>query len=999
MIIKKVTKGLKGKGFLSSVKDGYLQGGAAALPDIDIDYASDRREDVRKYVETRYNTGGLQRVFSCGTFTTLKVKAALSDVARAHKVQTHIVKYITAIIDDDAMDFTDFFKLAYKNKKVRAFIEQYPYVIEDMRALMGQPRSSSIHASAIIPVPSKKDGVEAECFDYLPIKKVDGILISELDGYSCDEIGMLKLDCLNTVELTKLNAMFNLVRDNYGDDLSLEEIEQNRMHDDASYGIFRNGFTQNIFQFGSDGMSKLTMDISPTEINDIVALNALYRPATIELGSPAAYSRYKHGEAEPVYLWGTHEIMKDTYSILIYQEQLGKIANAVGGFSLAEGVALVKYISKKKVDKIKAMKAKFMKGASDRGCPESDANSIWEMFEASGTYLFNKCISGKETLYRMNGGKWIPTIGEMYKIKNDLEYARKTNHLPLRYKYRKEGYGSTFSLNDDNRLVLNNIKDIRFEGVKHLYRITIEGGATIDVTDNHKHPTQRGKLRTDELIPGKDLMFFNIGHKKQDTGYRFTDKGKINNEMYHSKNNVIKYKLNSEKGHVGFTKRPDSEYVKYNYYRENLLGECCENCGAYANRFEVHHKNGDHSTTGDNFDNLATLCISCHKKAHYAMGRRKVGEHGLYTELRKVISVEYIGEDEVYDVEMEAPHHSFATMNGVVTCNSHATAYGLLSYVGAYLKAHYPTAFYTVALQYAKDDDKVKAIMLEMECASNCKIVPPDINVSGKEFETDYEDDYIYWSLSRIKHVGGAATTLIIEEREANGPFKGVEDFIERIQARAGEIKEDAKEADRKFTNPVNSRTVKHLIYAGCFDICEGVQIIQDRFKVLEKASNYFKTIINEKELPEDLREKQYKWAQLQIMVSTLGSVDYKRIYEDSDAKKLIKGASYSSFSKLNECNEGSKVIVCATIADVVDSSYTDKQTGEKRRFGKVTLQQDNETIELVIWNDGWINMDKLFLENIGKIVVAVCYVKYNPRSGSTNLSCSSKSFVKIVNE
>lgn len=720
MIVKKISKITDALGFNSEVKQGYIQGGGAALPDIDIDYASDRREDVRKYVESRYNTNGQQRVFSCGTFTTLKIKAALSDVARAHKVQTHIVKYITAIIDDDAMDFTDFFKLAYKNKKVRAFIETYPYVIEDMRALMGQPRSSSIHASAIIPVPSKKDGVEAECFDYVPIKKVDGMLISELDGYSCDEIGMLKLDCLNTVELTKLSAMFKLVKENYGDDLSLEEIEQNRLHDDGAYSIFRQGYTQNIFQFGSDGMTKLTMDIAPTDINDIIALNALYRPATIELGAPAAYARYKHGEAEPVYLWGTYEALKKTYGLLIYQESLSKIAHEIGGFSLSEAVALVKLISKKKVDKIKAMKEKFIEGALSKGCPEDDANSIWEMFEASGTYLFNY---------------------------------------------------------------------------------------------------------------------------------------------------------------------------------------------------------------------------------------------------------------------------------------SHATAYGLLAYVGAYVKFTYPTVFYTVALQYAKDDDRVKAIMLEMECASNCKIVPPDINVSGKEFETDYDKNYIYWSLSRIKHVGGAATTLIIEEREANGPFKGIEDFIERIQARAGEIKDEAKESDQKFTNPVNSRTVKHLIYAGCFDIVEGVHIIQDRMKVLEKASNYFKTIINDKEIPEDLRDKQYKWAQLQIMVSTLGSVDYKRIYEDSDAKKLIKGASYVSFKDLSECNEGSKVIVCSTIADVIDSSYTDKMTGEKKRFGKVVLQQDNETIELVIWNDAWCNMDRLFMENIGKIVVAVCYVKYNPRSGSTNLSCSSKSFIKILND
>ncbi len=886
MIVKKISKITDALGFNSEVKQGYIQGGGAALPDIDIDYASDRREDVRKYVESRYNTNGQQRVFSCGTFTTLKIKAALSDVARAHKVQTHIVKYITAIIDDDAMDFTDFFKLAYKNKKVRAFIETYPYVIEDMRALMGQPRSSSIHASAIIPVPSKKDGVEAECFDYLPIKKVDGMLISELDGYSCDEIGMLKLDCLNTVELTKLSAMFKLVKDNYGDELSLEEIEQNRMHDDESYSIFRNGYTQNIFQFGSDGMTKLTMDISPTDINDIVALNALYRPATIELGSPAAYSRYKHGEAEPVYLWGTHEIMKDTYSILIYQEQLGKIANVVGGFSLAEGVALVKYISKKKVDKIKAMKEKFLKGATERGCPEEDAHSIWEMFEASGTYLFNKCISGKEKFFTQNDKSESISIGDMYKIRHDIDYAQQIGKLDKFWTYKHFGYGLAYSIRESGRMFLNKIKDIRFDGYREIFRITLENGASIDVTNNHKHPTQRGEVRTDELVIGEDMMF------------------------------------------------------------------------AYD-------------------------CKSI----------------GLKTSPTKVVSIESIGVDEVYDVEMNAPYHNFATMNGVVTCNSHATAYGLLSYVGAYLKAHYPTVFYTVALEYAKDDDRVKSIMLEMECASNCKIVPPDINVSGKEFETDYDKNYIYWSLSRIKHVGGAATTLIIEEREANGPFKGIEDFIERIQARAGEIKDEAKEADQKFTNPVNSRTVKHLIYAGCFDIVEGVHIIQDRMKVLEKASNYFKTIINDKEIPEDLRDKQYKWAQLQIMVSTLGSVDYKRIYEDSDAKKLIKGASYVSFKGLSECNEGSKVIVCSTIADVIDSSYTDKMTGEKKRFGKVVLQQDNETIELVIWNDAWCNMDRLFMENIGKIAVAVCYVKYNPRSGSTNLSCSSKSFIKILND
>ena len=274
---------------------------------MDIDYQSDRRQEVKEYLERRYNKNGLQRVFSAGTFTTMKLKAVLKDVARIHNVPVYEVNYINKIIDDDSMDYTGLFQLAYTNKRVKEFIMNYPQVIEDIRTLMGQPRSSSIHASAIIITPETKDGKKMECFDYLPIKKIDDILVSEIDGYSIDDIGLLKNDCLGIKELTKFQKTRDLVVKEYGDPTTFLDIITNKLEDEKAYKLFTNGFTQNIFQFGSAGMTKFVMEMKPTCIHDLIAANALFRPATIESKSTENYVAYKNREKEPAYLWGNYE--------------------------------------------------------------------------------------------------------------------------------------------------------------------------------------------------------------------------------------------------------------------------------------------------------------------------------------------------------------------------------------------------------------------------------------------------------------------------------------------------------------------------------------------------------------------------------------------------------------------------------------------------------------------------------------------------------------------
>ncbi|WP_338327930.1 DNA polymerase III subunit alpha [Parabacteroides merdae] len=674
---------------------------------MDIDYSSDRRQEVKEYIERRYNHNGKQRVFSAGTMTTLKLKAVLKDVARVHRVPVNIVNYITAIFDDDKMTWTDLFKLAATNKKIHDFIQKYPQVIEDIRGIMGQPRSSSVHASALLVTPDQKDGEEMECFDFTPIKKVDGMLVSEVDGYALDEQGLLKNDCLGIKELSKIKAIIDICNDKYNANLTFQDIAQSGLDDPKVYQLLKEGHTQNVFQFSSVGMTKFLMSMKPNKIEDLIAANALYRPATLDSGSADRYVTCKLGDAAPVYLWGTYNAMKDTYGVLCFQEQLAQIAREVGGFSLGEGVKLVKLISKKKIDKIKALRGKFMDGANAKGCPKDDAEAIWDMFEAAGSYLFN---------------------------------------------------------------------------------------------------------------------------------------------------------------------------------------------------------------------------------------------------------------------------------------SSHATAYAITAYVGAFLKANYPSAFYTIALQWA-DDKEIPSLMSEMEQCSKAKIVHPDINVSDVQFFTDYQNDEIFWSLTRIKMVGVKTVEYIVEERQKNGAFTSIENFIHRIfkyKLKKYEYWDDSDNEEEARKVPVNARHVKHLILAGCFDKIENVKSLPERYRILCVAAKELGFDLKEEDFPSDMTDKHYFWSMLQIEVSGIGSVDYRRIYDNSEAKQHIRGrASYMTIKDafLKE-SEGKRIAVCATVLEHDEVEYQDKKTGEKKTFCKLKLQQNNDIIELVMWDDFYkANRDKV-IQSKNKMIIVSAIIKYSDYSG-----------------
>lgn len=693
------------------VGKGLEQGGHSALPDIDVDYASDRRQEIKEYLEERYNVGGKQCVFSAGTFSSLKLKAVLKDVARVYRVPVNIVNYITAIFSDEQQDWTDLFMLAATNKKVNKFIHDYPEVIEDIRTIMGQPRSTSIHASAIIVTPEEKDGEPAECFDFLPIRKMDDLLVSEFDGYSVDEIGLLKEDVLATKELSKLGAVINIVNETYQKGYTIESITRDELKDEKTYSLLTKGHTQNVFQFASPGITKFIMDVQPDCIEDLIAINALYRPATLEINATDDYIRYKHGEVAPVYDYGTYEATKNTYGIMVYQEQFMSVAHTLAGFDLGKTDYLRKAIGKKKAVLMESLKVDFINGAISNGCPDYEAETIWHKIETAGKYSFNR---------------------------------------------------------------------------------------------------------------------------------------------------------------------------------------------------------------------------------------------------------------------------------------SHAAAYALTAYAGAWLKANYPTAFYTVALQWA-DDKEIPAIMSEMEQCSTAKIVPPDVNVSGIKFFTDYETDKIFWSLSRIKMLGGKSVEYIIAEREKNGPFASVENFIHRIfryKLKKYQYWDDPDNEQEATRVPVNALHVRNLIMTGCFDRIENVKAVVERYSLLERAAKELGFKLSDTDFPADLTDKHYFWQMQQVTLSGIGSVDYRRIYDNSDAKDKIRGkASYMLLrDALSPDNEGKRIAVCATVAELSEISYKDKTTGEKKKFCKMKLQQNNDLMELVIWNDFYASHKNEISNLKDKMIITTCIVKYSEYAGVNSL-------------
>ncbi len=349
------------------------------MPDIDLDICQNGRGRMIEYVRQKY--GHVAQII---TFGTLKAKAAVKDVARVVGLGFDEANELTKLIPNTLKMTLD---LALKQepelKKRYEADAKVKRILDIGRKLEGVARNSGVHAAGIVVA-------DQPLVNFLPLCKAAGqeTLVTQFDGPTVEKVGLLKMDFLGLRTLTTLERARQLAEKSSGRSIDLETLD---LTDQRVYELFARGDTKGIFQFESGGMRDVIMRMRPNRIEDLIAANALYRPGPMEY-IPDYVSR-KHGTS-----WNTPhpimtEVLSETYGIMVYQEQVSRLVNRLGGIELKSAFRLAKAISKKKTDMIEAMREPFVKGCETSGVKREVASEVFEDILKFGGYAFNKAHS------------------------------------------------------------------------------------------------------------------------------------------------------------------------------------------------------------------------------------------------------------------------------------------------------------------------------------------------------------------------------------------------------------------------------------------------------------------------------------------------------------------------------------------------------------------------------------------------------------------------------
>lgn len=364
----------------------FLNPSRVTMPDIDTDFCIERRGEVFQYLAERY---GHDRVAQIITFGTMKAKLAVKDVGRVFDMPYKEVERVAKQIPDDLGMTIE--KALKENPDLKAMYDNEPLVrrlIDSAMKIEGMPRHHGLHAAALVIAP---DTIS----NYLPVQKTDdgGLadLATQYAKETVEEMGLLKMDLLGLRNLTVIRDAIANIKATRGFDLDISSIP---MDDKKTYEMLGRGEGSGVFQLESDGMQQVMRNLVPENIAEITALVALYRPGPIESGMVKDFTERKHGRTPIVYDHPILEpILKETYGVILYQEQVMIIAQQMAGFSLGQADYLRKAMGKKKPEVIAGFRTDFVEGAVKNGVSEKIATRIFDLMEKFAGYGFNKSHS------------------------------------------------------------------------------------------------------------------------------------------------------------------------------------------------------------------------------------------------------------------------------------------------------------------------------------------------------------------------------------------------------------------------------------------------------------------------------------------------------------------------------------------------------------------------------------------------------------------------------
>lgn len=361
----------------------FLNPERISMPDIDIDFDEDGREEVLRYVVEKY---GKDKVAHIITFGTMAARMAIRDVARIEKLPLPEADRLAKLVPERPGTTLS---RAYKEVKELSDVKSRGTdlarrTLQYAETLEGSVRHTGLHACGII---IGKDNL----MDHIPIciSKDTEFLVTQFDGKHVEDVGMLKMDFLGLKTLSIIKDAVELIRQSKGIEVNINDIP---LDDRETFELYSRGETTGLFQFESDGMKRYLRELKPNRFEDLIAMNALYRPGPMEY-IPRFINR-KHGREKIRYdLPIMEKLLKDTYGITVYQEQVMLLSQEMAGFSGGQADSLRKAMGKKKRKMMDELKEKFLEACSNRGISEKTADKVWRDWEAFAEYAFNKSHS------------------------------------------------------------------------------------------------------------------------------------------------------------------------------------------------------------------------------------------------------------------------------------------------------------------------------------------------------------------------------------------------------------------------------------------------------------------------------------------------------------------------------------------------------------------------------------------------------------------------------
>ncbi len=464
----------------------FLNPERPSAPDIDMDFADNRRDEVIEYARRKY---GHDKVAQIGTFGTMMAKGAVRDIARAMGFPYDTADRISKLIPLGAQGFPmTIDKALAEVPELKEAYDKEPdtkRIIDMAKKIEGCARHISVHAAGVVispdalteHVPLQYDTKNKEDANGNPIRKI----ITQYDMHAVGEdgVGLLKFDFLGIKNLSILADAVERVKKIDNIDVDMENIP---LDDKKTFEILARGETTGLFQLNGTGMTKFLIELKPSRIHDINAMVALYRPGPLE--SIPQYIERKHDESKVEYLDPRmKDILDMSYGVITYQDDVMMIAIKLAGYSWLEADKLRKAMGKKIPKEMEEQKDKLLKGFVKNGMGKKDANTLWKLIEPFAAYGFNKCLTGDARITDSKTGS-ISTIKEIYE-----------NNLKV----------NVLSLFPNHKLTPSKPVAVIENGEKQVFELTTRTGRKIKATSNHPFKTFSGWKNLEDLNVGQRI--------------------------------------------------------------------------------------------------------------------------------------------------------------------------------------------------------------------------------------------------------------------------------------------------------------------------------------------------------------------------------------------------------------------------------------------------------------------------------------------------------------